>query len=204
MLGHALFATNARPLEEGETNLSGARGRLLVPDGEKIRLTGAILTASIRRTRHPERDLHGQKQRRGACSSILLSSCPERKVTDTLRLERHDTKNGTDWLRSETGHAWNLAPVTVVAVGTGCSESLSGAKAFGCFCRYSGAKLRTPAPRGLTLLLNRTRRHAASGRRGRLSATDLAGRLTYAVAGRFEQRVRPRSKRLERLAVGRR
>jgi hypothetical protein len=43
LLGHAPRATNARLLEEGETHLSGARGRLFFPDGEKMLLTSAIL-----------------------------------------------------------------------------------------------------------------------------------------------------------------
>jgi hypothetical protein len=42
-LGHARSASNAWPLEEGETNLSGARGRLLVLVGKKLLLTSDIL-----------------------------------------------------------------------------------------------------------------------------------------------------------------
>jgi hypothetical protein len=61
LLDHAPRTTNAWLLEEGETNLFGARGRLLVSVGEKILLTNAILTASICRTCQPERNLHGQK-----------------------------------------------------------------------------------------------------------------------------------------------
>ena len=151
LLGHAPSAPNAWTLEAGETNLSGARGRLLGSVGKKILLTSAILTASTCQNYHPERTLHGQRLRRCACSSILLSSCPERKVTNTLRLAQHATKKGIYWLRSETWCAWNLAPATAVAVGKGCSENLSGAKAFGCFCAYTETKFRMPAPRGLTL-----------------------------------------------------
>jgi len=44
-LGHAFFAATTGALPEAETNASGARGRLLVLDGEKIKLTSAILTA---------------------------------------------------------------------------------------------------------------------------------------------------------------
>jgi hypothetical protein len=42
-LGHARSASTAWPLEEGETSLSGARGRLLVLVGKKVLLTSAIV-----------------------------------------------------------------------------------------------------------------------------------------------------------------
>ena len=141
MLGHAPRATNACLLEDSETNLSGARGWLFLSVGEKILLTSAIVNASICRTCHPERNLHGQKLMRCACSSILLSSCPEQKVTKALLLARHATKSGAHWLRSETGYAWNLTTATAMALGKGCSENLSGVKAFGCFRDYSETKL---------------------------------------------------------------
>ncbi len=88
---------------------------------------------------------------------------------NTLRPARPATKNGTHWLRSETVHAWNLRPATAMAVGKGCSENLSGAKAFGCFCNYSETKLRTPAARGQTLLITCPQRHAAGDWRGRVN-----------------------------------
>jgi hypothetical protein len=203
-LGHARSASNAWPLEEGEKDLSEARRRVLVLVAQGILLTSSILHCLELPELPPGAKPACQKRRRCACSSLPHASWPERKVTSTLCLARHAMKNGARWLRSETGYTGKLTPATAMAVGIGCSENVSGAKAFGCFLDYSETKFRMPVPRGLTLLLNRTRRHAASGRRGRLSATDLAGRLTYAVAGRFEQWVRPRSKRLECLAAGRR
>ena len=149
-LGHACDATSDWQLEKGETSLSGARGRLLVLVGKGVLLTSAILHCHELPELPPRAKPACQKLRRCERSSPLHSSWPERKVRNTLRLARDATKNRTHWLRSETWYAWNLTPATAVAVGKGCSENLSGAKAFGCFCSYSETKFRLPAPRGLT------------------------------------------------------
>ena len=150
-LGHAFFAATTWAPPEAEQNASGARGRLLVPDGGRMLLTSAILTASTYQNCHPERYLHGKKLRRCAGSSLLHYSCPERKVTNALRFARPATPKGTDRLRSGIGYPGNLTRPSAVEVRKGSFENLSGARACGCPCNYAVTKFRVPAPRGLTL-----------------------------------------------------
>ena len=150
-LGHAFFAATTWALPEAEKNASGARGRLLSPDGVTILLTSAILTASTCQTCRPERNLDGQKLKRFACSSPLHSSCPERKVTNALRCAQPTTPKGTYCLRSGTENPGNLTRPSAVEVVKGSSENLSGARAFGRSCNFSETKFRMPALRGLTL-----------------------------------------------------
>ena len=150
-LGHAFFAENTRALPEAEQSASGARGRLLVPDGKKVMLTSAILTASTCQNCQPERNLHGRKLRRCASGSLLHCSWPERKVTNALRLAQLATAIGTCCLRSGTGKLGSSTRPSAAEVVKGSSENLSGAKAFGCSCHYSETMFRKPALRGLTL-----------------------------------------------------
>jgi hypothetical protein len=147
------FAATTWVLPEAEYNASGALGRLLVPDGEKLLLTSAILTASTCQKCQPERNLQGRELRRCASGSLLECSWPERKVTDTHRFAQPATPKGTNCLRRGTGSPGNSTSPSAVEVVKGSSENLSGARAFGCSCTYSETKLRMPALRGLTWLV---------------------------------------------------
>ncbi len=203
-LGHAFFAATTCALPEAEQNASGARGRLLVPVGNKILLTSAIRTASTCQNCQPERNVDCQKLKRCACSSLLHSSFPERKVMNAPRFARPARQTATFCHRSGTRNPRDLTLPRALEEGTGSYQNLSGARAFGCSRNYSGTKFRVPALRGLTLLVNGPQRCAASGPRGRLCAEGLAGRLTHAVVGPFDQPVRPRLRRHECPAAGRR
>jgi hypothetical protein len=150
-LGHAFFAAATWALPEAEQSASGARGRLLVPDGKKILLTSTILTASTCQKCQPEQSLHGRKLRRCASGSLPQCSWPEQEATDALRFAQPATPKGTYCLRSGAEIARNSANPSAVEVVKSSSENLSGARAFGCFCTYSEAKFRVPAMRGLTL-----------------------------------------------------
>ena len=150
-LGHAFFAATTWALPEAEQDASGARGRLLVPDGEKILLTSAILTASTCQKCQPKRNLPGRKLRRCASGSLLHCSWPERKLTNALRFAQPATPKGTCCLRSGTGNPGNSTRPSAVEVVKGSFENLSGARAFGCSCAFSETKFRMPALRGLTL-----------------------------------------------------
>ncbi len=149
-LGHAFFAATTWALPEAEKNASGARGRLLSPDGENIVLTSAILTASTCQNRQPERNRHGRKLRRCASGSLLHCSWPERKVTNALLCAQPTTPKGTYCLRSGTENPGNSTRPCAAEVVEGSFENLSEARALGCSCTYSETKLRIPALRGLT------------------------------------------------------
>ena len=115
-LGHAFFAATTWALPEAEQDASGARGRLLVPDGKKILLTSAILTASTCQHCQPERSLYGQKLKRCASGSLLHCSWPERKVTDALRFLQPATPKEAYCLRSGTGNAGSSTRTNAAAV----------------------------------------------------------------------------------------
>ena len=150
-LGHAFFATTTWALPEAEQDASGARRRLLFPDGKKILLTSAILTASTCQKCLPERNLPGRTLRRCASGSLLRCSCPEREVTNALRFAQPARPKGTYCLRSGTGNAGKSMRPNGVEVVRGGSENLSEARAFGCYCNLLETKFRVPALRGLTL-----------------------------------------------------
>jgi hypothetical protein len=192
-LGHAFFAATAWEMPEAVYNASGALGRLLVPDGEKVLLTSTILTASIYQSCHPERNLHGRQLKRCAAGSLLHCSWPERKATNALRCEQPATPKGNYCLRSWTGDPGNSTLPRALEVGKGSFENLSGARAFGCFCTYSETKFRMPALRGLTLPVNGLRRQAAQARAMTMVRMKWRGLATHAVAGPFDRRVRPHS-----------
>jgi hypothetical protein len=145
------FAATTGAVPEAEKNASGARGRLLVLDGEKIKLTSAILTASTHQNCCPERNLDCQKLKRSACSSLLHSSFPERKVMNAPRFARPATQKATFCHRSGTQNPPDSTFPRALEEGTGSYQNLSGARAFGCSRNYSETKFRVPALRGLTL-----------------------------------------------------